>query len=59
MTGKERHYKRIRLLRRREMQSIPMKLREAQDFAELSKLAKWCGVPPSALIDAGWRTSDK
>ena len=59
MHRKSNYGKYIRRLRRREMQSIPMKLREAQDFAELSKLAKWCGVPPSYLLNAGWRTSDK
>jgi len=59
MNGENKYSKRIRRLRKRHLQAVPMKLREARDFAELSKLAKWCRVRPSELLAAGWRTSDK
>jgi hypothetical protein len=35
------------------------KLREARDFAELSKVAKVVGCAPSDLLRAGWTRSDK
>jgi hypothetical protein len=54
-----RRQKRLRRLRLARAEVLPKKLREAHDFAELSKLAKFLHTTPSALERAGWRTSDK